>query len=192
MKKRWTLESYNSSVAQHLQEVLNINPIFCQILAQRGISTYDEAHHFFRPSLNHLHNPFLMKDMDLAVNRLASAIQSKEKILLYGDYDVDGTTSVALMFSFLKKYHDHLDFYIPDRYAEGYGVSLKGVDYAAQNEITLIIAMDCGIKANDKVTYAKEKGIDFIICDHHLPEGELPNAVAVLDPKRNDCKYPYK
>ena len=192
MKKRWTLESYNSSVAQHLQEVLNINPIFCQILAQRGISTYDEAHHFFRPSLNHLHNPFLMKDMDLAVNRLASAIQSKEKVLLYGDYDVDGTTSVALMFSFLKKYHDHLDFYIPDRYAEGYGVSLKGVDYAAQNEITLIIAMDCGIKANDKVTYAKEKGIDFIICDHHLPEGELPNAVAVLDPKRNDCKYPYK
>ena len=192
MKKRWTLESYNSSVAQHLQEVLNINPIFCQILAQRGISTYDEAHHFFRPSLNHLHNPFLMKDMDLAVNRLASAIQSKEKILLYGDYDVDGTTSVALMFSFLKKYHDHLDFYIPDRYAEGYGVSLKGVDYAAQNEITLIIAMDCGIKANDKVTYAKEKGIDFIICDHHRPGDEIPKAKAVLDPKRDDCDYPFK
>ena len=192
MKKRWTLQSYNSSTAQHLQEVLKINPIFCQMLAQRGISTYDEAFQFFRPSLEQLHDPFLMKDMDLAVNRLARAMQRKEKILLYGDYDVDGTTSVALMFSFLKKYHEHLDFYIPDRYTEGYGVSFAGIDYAAQNEMTLIIAMDCGIKANEKVVYAKEKGIDFIICDHHLPEGDLPPAVAVLDPKRDDCKYPYK
>jgi len=192
MKKRWTLQPYNSSTAQHLQEVLKINPIFCQMLAQRGISTYDEAFQFFRPSLEYLHDPFLMQDMNLAVNRLASAMQRKEKILLYGDYDVDGTTSVALMFSFLKKYHEHLDFYIPDRYTEGYGVSFAGIDYAAQNEMTLIIAMDCGIKANEKVKYAKEKGIDFIICDHHLPEGELPPAVAVLDPKRDDCKYPYK
>ena len=192
MKKRWTLQSYNSSTAQHLQEVLKINPIFCQMLAQRGISTYNEAFQFFRPSLEHLHDPFLMQDMDLAVNRLASAMQRKEKILLYGDYDVDGTTSVALMFSFLKKYHEHLDFYIPDRYTEGYGVSFAGIDYAAQNEMTLIIAMDCGIKANEKVKYAKEKGIDFIICDHHLPEEELPPAIAVLDPKRDDCKYPYK
>jgi single-stranded-DNA-specific exonuclease len=147
MKKRWTLLSYNSSTAQHLREVLKINPIFCQMLAQRGISTYDEAYQFFRPSLEHLHDPFLMRDMDLAINRLTSAIQQKEKILLYGDYDVDGTTSVALMFSFLKKYHEQLDFYIPDRYTEGYGVSFAGVDYAAQNEITLIIAMDCGIFA---------------------------------------------
>ncbi|MFK7773426.1 MAG: single-stranded-DNA-specific exonuclease RecJ [Saprospiraceae bacterium] len=192
MKKRWTLQNYNSSTTQHLQEVLKINPIFCQMLAQRGASTYEDAFHFFRPSLEHLHDPFLMQDMDLAVNRLASAIQRKERILLYGDYDVDGTTSVALMFSFLKKYHEHLDFYIPDRYTEGYGVSFAGIDYAAQNKMTLIIAMDCGIKANEKVKYAKEKGIDFIICDHHLPEGELPPAVAVLDPKRNDCKYPYK
>lgn len=192
MKKRWTLLSCDSSTAQHLQEVLKINPIFCQMLAQRGISTYDEAYKFFRPSLEYLHDPFLMQDMDLAVNRLASAIQRKEKILLYGDYDVDGTTSVALMFSFLKKYHEHLDFYIPNRYTEGYGVSFAGIDYAEQNEMTLIIAMDCGIKANEKVKYAKEKGIDFIICDHHLPEGELPPAVAVLDPKRDDCKYPYK
>ena len=192
MKKRWTLLSYNNNSAQHLQEVLKINPIFCQMLAQRGISTYDEAYQFFRPSLEHLHDPFLMRDMGLAVNRLASAIQRKEKILLYGDYDVDGTTSVALMFSFLKRYHQHLDFYIPDRYTEGYGVSIAGIDYASKNEMTLIIAMDCGIKANEKVKYAKEKGIDFIICDHHLPEGELPAAVAVLDPKRNDCKYPYK
>jgi len=175
-----------------LQEVLKINPIFCQMLAQRGVTNYDEAYQFFRPSLEHLHDPFLMQDMNLAVNRLAMAIQRKEKILLYGDYDVDGTTSVALMFSFLKKYHQQLDFYIPDRYTEGYGVSIAGIDYAAQNELTLIIAMDCGIKANEKVKYAKEKGIDFIICDHHLPEGELPPAVAVLDPKRNDCKYPYK
>lgn len=192
MKKRWTLLSYDPPTAQHLQEVLKINSIFCQMLAQRGISNYDEAYQFFRPSLEHLHDPFLMQDMDLAVNRLASAIQRKEKILLYGDYDVDGTTSVALMFSFLKKYHQHLDFYIPDRHKEGYGVSFAGIDYASQNEMTLIIAMDCGIKANEKVIYAKEKGIDFIICDHHLPEGELPPAIAVLDPKRDDCKYPYK
>ena len=192
MKKRWNIHPAEPSVVQHLQEVLKIHPIFCQLLAQRGISTYEEARQFFRPSLDELHDPFLMKDMDLAVNRLATAIQQKEKILLYGDYDVDGTTSVALMFSFLKKYHEHLDYYIPDRYQEGYGVSFAGIDYAKQNGVTLIIAMDCGIKANKKVEYASEKGIDFIICDHHLPEGELPAAVAVLDPKREDCKYPYK
>lgn len=192
MKKRWTPLSYNSSIAQHLEEVLKINPIFCQMLAQRGISSYDEAYQFFRPSLDQLHDPFLMKDMNLAVNRLATAIQKKEKILLYGDYDVDGTTSVTLLFSFLKKYHQNIDFYIPDRYREGYGISFEGVDYAAQNDTTLVIAMDCGIRANDKVSYANEKGIDFIICDHHLPDHKLPPAIAILDPKRTDCPYPYK
>lgn len=192
MKKRWNLLSTNADVVQHLQDELKINPVFCQLLAQRGISNFEGARQFFRPSLNELHNPFLMKDMDKAINRLTDAIHSKEKVLLFGDYDVDGTTSVALMFSFLKKYHKNLDYYIPDRYKEGYGVSIAGIDYAKQNGITLIIAMDCGIKAFDKVQYAKEKGIDFIICDHHLPEGELPAAVAVLDPKREDCNYPYK
>ncbi len=192
MKKRWNLLSSDLTITQHLQDVLKVHPVFCQLLSQRGISTFEEARLFFRPSLEQLHNPFLMHDMDKAVNRLTDAIHKKEKVLLYGDYDVDGTTSVALMYSFLIKYHNNLDYYIPDRYKEGYGVSLDGIDYAKQNGITLIIAMDCGIKANDKVKYAKNLGIDFIICDHHLPEGKLPPAVAVLDPKRNDCQYPYK
>ncbi|HFB99658.1 MAG TPA: single-stranded-DNA-specific exonuclease RecJ [Phaeodactylibacter sp.] len=192
MKKRWNLLPYDPTVAEHLQDVLNINPVFCQLLAQRGISSFEAARQFFRPSLEDLHDPFLMQDMDVAINRLATAIQQEEKILLYGDYDVDGTTSVALMFSFLKKYHQHLDYYIPDRYQEGYGISFEGIDYAKQNGMTLIIAMDCGIKAVEKVKYAKEKGIDFIICDHHLPDAELPPAIAVLDPKRKDCNYPYK
>jgi len=192
MKKRWNLLSADPTIVQHLQDVLKIHPIFCQLLVQRGISNFDEARQFFRPSLEQLHDPFLMQDMNKAINRVTEAIHQEEKVLLFGDYDVDGTTSVALMFSFLKKYHKNLDYYIPDRYKEGYGVSIAGIDYAQQNGVTLIIAMDCGIKANDKVKYAKEKGIDFIICDHHLPEGELPPAIAVLDPKRKDCKYPYK
>ncbi len=192
MKKRWNLLSSDPAIVQHLQDVLKIHPVFCQLLAQRGVSNFEEARQFFRPSLEQLHDPFLMQDMDKAINRLTNAIHQNEKVLLFGDYDVDGTTSVALMFSFLKKYHKNLDYYIPDRYKEGYGVSIAGIDYAQQNGVTLIIAMDCGIKANEKVKYAKEKGIDFIICDHHLPEGELPPAVAVLDPKREDCKYPYK
>ena len=192
MKKRWNLLSSDPTIVQHLQDVLKIQPVFCQLLEQRGISNYEEARQFFRPSLEQLHDPFLMQDMNKAINRLTDAIHQNEKVLLFGDYDVDGTTSVALMFSFLRKYHKNLDYYIPDRYKEGYGVSIAGIDYAQQNGVTLIIAMDCGIKANEKVKYAKEKGIDFIICDHHLPEGELPPAVAVLDPKRNDCKYPYK
>lgn len=192
MKKRWNLLSTDPTIVQHLQDVLKIHPVFCQLLVQRGISTFEEARQFFRPSLEELHDPFLMKDMNLAINRISLAIQKNEKILLYGDYDVDGTTSVALLFSFLKKYHSDLDYYIPDRYKEGYGISFAGIDYAKQNGISLIIAMDCGIKANEKVKYAQGFDIDFIICDHHLPEGELPPAVAVLDPKRADCPYPYK
>lgn len=192
MKKRWNQLSFNPTIAQHLQKVLKIHPVLCQLLAQRNISTYEEARHFFRPTLENLHDPFLMKDMELAVNRIALAIQQNEKVLIFGDYDVDGTTSVAILFSFLKKYHPHLDYYIPDRYKEGYGVSYEGIDYARQNGITLIIAVDCGIKAMEKVQYAKEHGVDFIICDHHLPEDKLPEAIAVLDPKREDCPYPFK
>ena len=192
MKKRWNIPPTDPSVVNQLQEALKIDPVFCQMLVQRGISTFDEARHFFRPSLDHLYDPFLMKDMDKAIARLELAFQQKEKILLYGDYDVDGTTSVALMYSFLEKYYDQLDFYVPDRYKEGYGISFAGIDYAKQNSMTLIIAMDCGIKAIEKVAYAKAKGIDFIICDHHLPEEILPDAIAVLDPKRKDCEYPYK
>jgi single-stranded-DNA-specific exonuclease len=151
-----------------------------------------EAHHYFRPTLEQLHDPFLMKDMDLAIDRIAKAIQSAEKILIYGDYDVDGTTSVALTYSFFRKHHSDLDFYIPDRYLEGYGISTQSIDYASENGYTLIIALDCGIKSNDKIDYAIEKGVDFIICDHHLPGDSLPSAIAVLDPKRPDCEYPYK
>ena len=162
------------------------------MLAQRGISTFEESKRFFRPSVEHMHDPFLMKDMDKAVTRLRQAIDNDEKILLYGDYDVDGTTSVAMMYSFLNNHHKNLQYYIPDRYNEGYGVSDEGIEFAKKEEITLVIAMDCGIKAIDKVAKANEYGIDFIICDHHLPADELPKAHAVLDPKRSDCNYPYK
>jgi len=192
MRKRWTISLTDQSAVNQLHDSLKIDPVFCQMLVQRGIHTFEEAKHFFRPSLDDLYDPFLMKDMDKAIDRLELSFQQKEKILLYGDYDVDGTTSVALMYSFLEKYYDQLDYYVPDRYKEGYGISFAGIDYAKQNGMTLIIAMDCGIKAIEKVAYAKEKGIDFIICDHHLPEEKLPDAIAVLDPKREDCEYPYK
>lgn len=162
------------------------------ILAQRGIETYDSAKDFFRPKLENLHDPFLMKDMDKAVNRIRKAIQNNENILVYGDYDVDGTTAVALMYDFLKSVYPNVTYYIPDRYVEGYGISFQGIDFASENEISLIISLDCGIKAVDKVEYAGEKNIDFIICDHHLPGKKLPQAVAVLDPKRPDCGYPFK
>jgi len=162
------------------------------ILAQRGIETYDSAKDFFRPKLENLHDPFLMKDMDKAVNRIRKAIQNNENILVYGDYDVDGTTAVALMYDFLKSVYPNVTYYIPDRYVEGYGISFQGIDFASENEISLIISLDCGIKAVDKVEYAGEKNIDFIICDHHLPGEKLPGAVAVLDPKRADCDYPFK
>jgi single-stranded-DNA-specific exonuclease len=175
-----------------LSKSLNVNPYLATILLQRGKNSFEEAKKFFRPSLEHLHDPFLIRDMDKAVARLQKAIDAKEKILVYGDYDVDGTTAVALVFSYLKKFYSNCDFYIPDRYTEGYGVSESGVIWAEQNNFTLIIALDLGIKASDMVHLASHKGIDFIICDHHLPGKDMPNAVAVLDPKRDDCNYPYK
>lgn len=190
---RWTLKPKpNTEKLKQLQEALQVDEIVATLLLQRGIETYEAAKTFFRPSLKDLHNPFLMKDMDKAVNRIEQALTNNENILVYGDYDVDGTSSVALMSSYLKTKTNQVATYIPDRYDEGYGVSFKGIDFAHDNEFSLIIALDCGVKAIDKVAYAKEKGIDFIICDHHRPGDELPNAIAVLDPKRDDCEYPYK
>ena len=177
---------------ESLQESLGVGPILAQLLIQRGVNTFDEAKVFFRPELSDLHDPFLIKDMDRAIERLNLALSHNEKILIYGDYDVDGTTAVALVYTFLSRYTHNIDFYIPDRYTEGYGISFKSVDFAAENGFTLVVALDCGIKAVDKVKYAAEKGIDFIICDHHNPGDELPPAVAVLDSKRDDCTYPYK
>ncbi len=175
-----------------LSNDLSISPVLAQLLIQRDITTYEEARRFFRPDLSDLHDPFLMADMDKAVERLTMAMQQNERILVYGDYDVDGTTSVALVYKFLKQFISNVDFYIPDRYTEGYGVSIRGIEYAAERNVTLIISLDCGIKAVEKVKYASELGIDFIICDHHTPDKTLPPAVAVLDPKRKDCNYPYK
>ncbi|MDC1327615.1 single-stranded-DNA-specific exonuclease RecJ, partial [Ulvibacter sp.] len=175
-----------------LAKALGVDAKISSLLVQRGIESYDEAKAYFRPSLEELHDPFLMKDMDRAVSRIEAAIASEENILVYGDYDVDGTTSVALVSSYLKTYYPNVHTYIPDRYDEGYGISYKGIDFAADNEFSLIIALDCGIKAIEKVTYASKKGIDFIICDHHRPGPEIPQAVAVLDPKRSDCEYPFK
>lgn len=190
---RWTLKPKpNTEKLKQLQEALQVDEIVATLLLQRGIETYEAAKTFFRPSLKDLHNPFLMKDMDKAVNRIEQALTNNENILVYGDYDVDGTSSVALMSSYLKTKTNQVATYIPDRYDEGYGVSFKGIDFAHDNEFSLIIALDCGVKAIDKVAYAKEKGIDFIICDHHRPGDELPNAIAVLDLKRDDCEYPYK
>lgn len=192
MQIRWRqLPQPSPETVQSLQSLLGISPVLCQLLAQRNIGTFDEAKHFFRPSLKQLHDPFLMKDMDNAVARIEKAIQNHERILIYGDYDVDGTTAVSLVYSFLKDHYQNLDTYIPDRYKEGYGISTSGIDYAEDNEISLIIALDCGIKAIDKVRYAADKKIDFIICDHHRPGNEIPKAIAVLDPKRPDCNYPY-
>lgn len=171
---------------------LGISPVISLLLVQRGITSADEAKRFFKPSLSDLHDPFLMPDMEKAVNRLNQALGDKEKILVYGDYDVDGTTAVSLVYKYLRPYSSSLDYYIPDRYDEGSGVSFKGIDYAAAHGVTLIISLDCGIKAIEKIEYAKQKGIDFIICDHHMPDDVLPNAVAVLDAKRLDSKYPYE
>ncbi|MGB6153222.1 MAG: single-stranded-DNA-specific exonuclease RecJ [Pricia sp.] len=189
---RWTIKA---KPEQHqidaLSQALNIDGLIAQLLIQRGITDYDAAKKFFRPQLSDLHDPFLMKDMDVAVARIQTAIANHENILVYGDYDVDGTTSVALLSSYLLSYYPNVATYIPDRYTEGYGVSFQGVDFAEDNGFTLIIALDCGVKAIDKVAYAKEKGIEFIICDHHRPGKNLPDAVAVLDAKRDDCSYPY-
>ncbi|MGC6430378.1 MAG: single-stranded-DNA-specific exonuclease RecJ [Jejuia sp.] len=190
---RWTLKPKpDLNKIKHLQEALQVDEITATLLVQRGIETYDEAKTFFRPSLNDLHDPYLIKDMDKAVARIEQAIANKENILVYGDYDVDGTTAVALMSTYLKTKHDLVCTYIPDRYDEGYGISKKGIDFASENDFTLIIALDCGIKAIDKITYAKRLGIDFIICDHHRPGETIPEAIAVLDPKRDDCNYPFK
>ena len=190
---RWTLKpKQNSSKIKELQQALQVDSIVATLLVERGIETFDEAKKFFRPSLKDLHNPFLMKDMDKAVERIEKAMANQENILVYGDYDVDGTTSVALMSSYLKTKYELVLTYIPNRYDEGYGISYKGINFALENDFTLIIALDCGVKAVDKVAYAKELGIDFIICDHHRPGKEVPNTVAVLDPKQDDCNYPYK
>lgn len=191
MDKRWVInEPGDQETIESLSQSLGVDEVVANLLVQRGIQTFDEAKAFFRPSLDDLHDPFLMKDMDKAVTRLVTALNNQERIMIYGDYDVDGTTSVALVYTFLKKHFDYIDYYIPDRYSEGYGISLKGIDFAADSKVTLVIALDCGIKAMKKVAYAKEKGVDFIICDHHTPDDVLPEAVAVLDPKRVDCEYP--
>jgi single-stranded-DNA-specific exonuclease len=189
---RWTIKPKPESEQKDaLAKALKVDGLVAQLLLQRGINTYEEAKNFFRPQLEDLHDPFLMKDMDIAVRRIKTAIANNENILVFGDYDVDGTTAVALVSSYLLSYYPNVATYIPDRYAEGYGVSYKGIDFAEDNGFTLIIALDCGVKAIDKVAYAKEKGVDFIICDHHRPGETLPDAVAVLDPKRSDCEYPY-
>jgi single-stranded-DNA-specific exonuclease len=190
---RWILKPKpESEKVQALAKSLSVSEGIAYLLVQRGITTYAQAKDFFRPSLAHLHDPFLMRDMDLAVERIQHALRTQQNILVYGDYDVDGTTAVSLMSSYLLTHTLNVATYIPDRYAEGYGVSYQGIDFAADNGFDLIIALDCGIKAIDKVAYAKEKGIDFIICDHHRPGDQIPDAVAVLDPKRDDCDYPYK
>lgn len=195
METRWIIaKDVDNQVVRSLSESLGIDEILANLLVQRGITTYDEAKNFFRPSLEHLHDPFLMKDMDKAVDRLQKAMNDGEKILIYGDYDVDGTTAVALIYTYLKNFINKkkIEFYIPDRYDEGYGISYKGIDYAAENGFGLVIVLDCGIKAVEKIEYANQRGVDFIICDHHRPDDVIPNAVAVLDSKRPDCEYPYK
>ena len=179
-------------VSQQLAQELGISPILCRLLAERGIQTAAAAKKFFRPQLPDLHDPFLMKDMDVAVDRLNRAMGRKERILIYGDYDVDGTTAVALVYKFIQQFYSNIDYYIPDRYNEGYGVTTKGVDYAASTGVGLVIVLDCGIKAVEEIAYAKSKGIDFIICDHHVPDEVLPQAVAILNAKREDNTYPYE
>jgi len=193
MDKCWVLKPPGDpEKIKELSNALGVDQALTNLLVQRGVTTFDEAKTFFRPSLDNLFDPFLMKDMDKAIARITLAIDAKEKILVYGDYDVDGTSAVALVYTFLLSFHPEIDFYIPDRYDEGYGISVKGIDFAADNHFKLIIALDCGIKAVEKIAYASTKGIDFIICDHHRPGAEIPAAAAVLDPKRNDCPYPYK
>jgi single-stranded-DNA-specific exonuclease len=189
---RWKIKPHpNSDKIDHLSKALQIDLNLAKLLAQRDIQTFEQAKHFFRPSLNDLHDPYLMKDMNLAIERIEKAIINNENILVYGDYDVDGTTAVSLVYSYLISFYKNMATYIPDRYNEGYGISYQGIDFAFDNDISLIIALDCGIKAIDKVKYANSKNIDFIICDHHRPGKEIPPAIAVLDPKRDDCNYPY-
>lgn len=193
MKKRWLVrQDGDRDKIEKLSSVLNVDEKIANLLVQRGVETFEEARVFFRPELSDLHDPFLMKDMDKAVDRLIRAVKNKEHILIYGDYDVDGTTAIAVIYNYMKKFHADLSFYVPDRYNEGYGISFQGIDYAVENKCSLVIAVDCGIKAIEKTKYANDNNIDIIICDHHNPGNELPEAYAVLDPKRSDCNYPYK
>lgn len=195
MTSKWIftdLTDEQQKCQENIAQKLSVDPILAKLLVQRGITSFEEARLFFRPTLTSLHDPFLMADMAKAVDRLNRAIGHKEKILIYGDYDVDGTTAVALVYKFLQRYTSNVAYYVPDRYTEGYGISMKGIDFAAEHGFQLVITLDCGIKAVEKVDYANSLGVDFIICDHHNPDEKLPNAVAVLDPKRLDCNYPYK
>ena len=192
MPKRWKILSPDKEKAASLRESLKISSVICNILVQRGIETFEQSKDFFRPQLSQLHDPWLMKDMEKAVERIIRAVNDNERILVFGDYDVDGTTAVSCMYRFLKKIHNKVDFYIPHRYREGYGVSKLGIDFAKENGSTLIISLDCGIKSVDLIQYAKGLGIDFIVCDHHLPDDELPAAIAILNPKQKECNYPYK
>ena len=188
----YTPPSAPENTVEHLSGALGVSPVIAQLLAQRGITSYEEAKNFFRPDWSQLHDPYLMQDMTVAVNRIIQAIERHERVMVYGDYDVDGTTSVALVYSFLKDKIENLTPYVPDRYKEGYGISIAGIDHAKEEGISLIIALDCGIKANAQIDYANDLGVDFVICDHHLPSENLPKAIAVLDPKRGDCAYPFK
>lgn len=192
MQKRWTVKAYQPNQEQLLQSSLRIHPLLCRLLVQRNVTNYEAARQFFRPTLEDLHDPWKMKDMDKAISRIELAFFQHEKILIYGDYDVDGTTAVATVYAFLQKLYTNIEFYIPHRYREGYGISMQGIEYARDNDFSLIIALDCGIKSVEHISTAKEWGIDFIICDHHLPDAVLPPAVAILNPKQHDCPYPYK
>ncbi|MBY0347952.1 MAG: single-stranded-DNA-specific exonuclease RecJ [Hydrotalea flava] len=192
MEKRWKMPVWDANAVLQLQSSLKVNQVICQILVQRGIDNFEKAKQFFRPQLTDLHSPWLMKDMDKAVQRILNAFQQNEKILVYGDYDVDGTTSVACMFRFLQSVYPNVAFYIPHRYREGYGVSQQGIHYAQEHGFSLIISLDCGIKSIELIQYAKDLSIDFIVCDHHLPDKQLPPAVAILNPKQKNCAYPYK
>lgn len=193
MEKLWKINTNsNSHAIENLKQQLNVDDVIAKLLIQRNILNYQEAKDFFRPDLKQLHNPFLMKGMDIAIDRINTAIKNNEKVLIFGDYDVDGTTAVSVVYSFFKNHFSEIDYYIPDRYKEGYGISFAGIDYAEENNFSLIIALDCGIKAIDKIEYANSKNIDFIICDHHLPGDKIPSAIAVLDPKQTDCPYPFK
>src|SRR5204862_4360566 len=194
LQKRWNILTADHDKVESLHQVLTVNKNLCKIFVQRCIDTFEKAKQFFRPQLSDLHDPFLMKDMDRAANRILSAIEKKEKILVFGDYDVDGTTSVACMYRFLVSIYEkeNIEFYIPHRYTEGYGVSKKGIDFARENNFNLVISLDCGIKSVDLVFYARSLGLDFIICDHHLPDTILPPAIAILNPKQKDCNYPFK
>ena len=192
MTKIWEIRKSNLKLVESLAKDLKVSKIIANLLVLRGIKTFNEAKLFFRPDISHFHDPFLMKNMQKAVNRIDNAIKKNQKILIYGDYDVDGTTSVAMVYSFLKRYNQNIEYYIPCRYNEGYGISIEGIDYAHTNKFSLIIALDCGITAVEQINYANRKSIDVIICDHHTPSKIIPNAIAILNPKQIDCNYPYK